>query len=194
MRCWFAVTAICVTLLIATCGSIEIAGHQSDNTDIIPDLGTCEGMACYLGIVPGRTMVIEARKRIRENAQLVVSEPDLNFAYRTARPYERVQLLPLDQAIGSIELAWLNGMYINAGELVLQFGPPCAVSTLPGDLLLVYPGKVLIFPVMNSKAAARLDPWLPVIQANILDNGLTACGGSGLRSSYQPWRGFGLYR
>src|SRR5215813_563173 len=121
-----ALMCAAITLL---CVGARVVGHAWQESDALPDLDTCDGVPCYMGIVLNATTAEEAKR-------IFVSRPDLSLippghgAQAAEGPLDRIATFT--SATGTIFEFYLKirAGFLTVGNLIRDLGVPCAVYTI----------------------------------------------------------------
>ncbi len=192
------VVLVCYGLLGVLCVSMIVVARTRPWSEIIvPELGSCEDTLCYMGIKPNVTSAFDAQS-ILNNAPklssvpaLLLEPPTMQWAIKLSELVDRIILFPavVDQSIvGQVDLT-LKPATIDAGRVVAQLGPPCAVGLSLNTVVLVYPTSQFIFQTNTNRL--QVTSRLAVI--SLLGSKYSFCQGAGILPHHYVWRGFHNY-
>jgi hypothetical protein len=199
MRLARTVGILFVGLALVLCGAVMVPRVQPRH-DAIPDVGRCDEILCFLGILPGKTELETAVAILKNTHNFAPSDysPD-SIVYKQSEPYYRIQFLARSylspNPVDEVDLSFFDKS-ITVGHIVLQFGPPCAVFTglsNRGRVYLRYPGAVVSLAVEVQANVALLSTDSPATQINLFDKMRTCEQLAGKYEGDSPWHGFGKY-
>lgn len=158
----------------------------------ISGLDLCEGMPCYLNILPGKTSWEDGQR-------IVASFPEVqrfgasNYA-NLPDFYGTLMLIPnQDNLTQEITLSPPDNA-TSIGSAILQLGAPCAAIRLGrDDIGVIYPGISIITHMSKVGNYFLLKPTSPVTHA-ILSGQVKACSDIALDTTQADFRWHGFVR
>jgi hypothetical protein len=134
---WFCSRAMFLcSAAIAMCAAVVGFARAQPVHSLVDGLGQCSDASCYMGIIPGRTTWGDALAMFGDRIMELNSQ---TVAVRS-------NIVPWPILWRDWNSAWVNGIEIGFDTpstfpaLVAQFGPPCRLSIIEDNLIVVtYP-------------------------------------------------------
>ena len=193
----FRHAAIVFLVVLGLSGAAVIVGRAQPPAPLLPELHQCNSGMCLYTITPRQTTLDDAETVLDGGATFILSTISSRIRYKVSKPYYRVDLFPWSSGsnlLGELDLLFPDQANITAGTIIAEFGWPCAIlpRSIPGRLVLKYPGMVVFFSTDGRKDTYRLDLSLPLREINLFDN-FASCAQVRFDKANRPWRGFARY-
>jgi hypothetical protein len=136
--------ALLCAVCAALCAVAIVIGRAQPQPELLRALGYCDGMPCYMGIVPGKTTWDEAVEIVSGTHIVHVRAADFLAAHSTIEPFLNIQIRPYNDSF-SVEL-WTEKASVSVGQVIAFMGTPCAINVqrwLP--IYVFYPGMSFNF-------------------------------------------------
>jgi hypothetical protein len=190
MKPLIRVTLLCfVTLGLLIWGSVLI-GHAQPRPEFFGALGRCEGLPCYVGIVPGQTRWADVQTRFEIVTELR-GDNHMYLAYAPPGFSGTLRFFPSgDGLLREVDLRFsTTGLKI--GDLIAEMGVPCAVGiTTRGLPVVVYPSMGVLVAGERMGEAQLVKLTSTVTGINLLRDPDCSLVNS---LALHTWRGFGRY-
>jgi hypothetical protein len=182
--------------LSLACGLFVLTPRAQPQSEIMQGLSICEGLACYWGIIPGKSLMKDAVKELTSfpnsqfDGQRVTGVPATKSAYLLPTSDYRVVELGINPTPNTVTLI----------SVLSQFGRPCClvkVKDFRGDLILLtfenYPRLGIWVSLEQTGNYWAIRPETPVKQVMLCSSNIKDCMPWFSDRPYHGWHGFKLY-
>ncbi len=174
-------------------GAIQVGPYQPPTTDFNRYFHACDGIPCYLGVIPGKTSWVDALKTF-ENASGIQFDSYSNTATNPPGFVGSAQIYAL-QPTGTVDQIQLNITVpnISLASVIQYFGYPCAVQVTDSTQVeLIFTNMMVGIYIDPANPALPLRAATPVSQI-VLFNRFSSCEQAASSIATVPWRGFARY-
>lgn len=186
----FALTILlaCTVFALLIFSSVLI-GRAQERPDFLSYLGRCDGLPCYVGIVPGQTLWADVQARFEIITELR-GDNEIYLSYAPPGFSGTLRFYPSGSgSIREVDLRF-HTTRLTLGDLVAEMGEPCAVAMTRGLPAVLFPGMGVLVIGERIDAVQSLKPSSTVTSINLVDAEICDIRNS---LALYGWRGFGRY-
>jgi hypothetical protein len=188
--------SLCVALAVL-CSAAIVRRRMLMEPDQLQKLGlgSCQGVPCFYGLMPGKTSWIETQNSIVKRFNVNAYDPCFGFGTDDLQS-EVCSYAADDKLLGAIELIPTPGQIpgqISLGALVKQYGSPCLIYTYDDSAWIVVNFPQLSVSFVSNDGYLELDtniPHLDLFAPQLTD---TCAPETRSNSKLWRWRGFTRY-
>ncbi len=184
------IAAIGCIVFSMMCVGMILIGRAQPQPEFFRYFGICEGVPCYMGIVPGQTTWDEAQRIITNTPNFSVYTDEIN-TFSVFNPPQHIKFLVRENIVLVIDIR-LDGNNTPAlGNMILRLGYPCALGLSSVPLLFAYP-YLLVWDEQVVSPPIVIHPAM-LLERVELRNETNTCSGILLERGGHPWIGFKQY-
>ncbi len=167
---------LCSTVMAMCAVAVGLA-RARPVPDLADGLGLCEGVPCYMGIMPSRTSLGDAVALLGN--RLTLRNDQAASTGRSGTHDRTVVRQGAPNVVGIVQVEFQQPQMITLGELVALYGPPCKVSWADYQpyILITYPYLSALIKTDVSANTALIDQRSPISRVILYSPSPESCRG-----------------